>query len=179
MRCDIGRLAYVFVNGGFYCDADCQLMHHLPPTQRHENTLHLFTERLVDPARLGPRENKAPCRNVRVANYLFGCSSPHHPLLWEAIEEAARRVHQLLEVEGIPHSAITDADVLWATGPDVLTSVYHEKRSRLPAGSLVVLHPPGGHRHYCAGSWRTAPRVRATRARKSCAKQVCLPPSSK
>ena len=108
-----------------------------------------------------------------MANYLFGCVRPHHPLLWDAIEECARRLYHLLEIEGLSPENLTDADVLWATGPDVLTSVYHDRHRLDPeGGAQVVLHPPGSCRHYMAGGWRaTAPRGR--HQRKSSGHRVC------
>jgi mannosyltransferase OCH1-like enzyme len=158
MRCDMARLVHVFFNGGFYCDVDCFLTQSLPPRDSAPGALHLFTAKILsgaDPtAGLGPRECKTEERKTRISNHLFGCWEPHHPLLWDAIEECARRLYGLLDVEKV--HAVTDSDVLWATGPDVLTSVYH---ARIP-GSDVVLHPVGTHRHLCAGSWRSDPPSR-------------------
>lgn len=154
MQCDMARLIYVFHHGGFYCDTDCRLLAPLPPPSRSSsspNVLHLFTERVVDASRLGPREKKTSERETRVANYLFGCDKPNHPLLWTAIEECARRLYYLLETEKVAASALRDSDVIWATGPDVLTSVYHDR----PPGSVVALHPASTHRHYKANSWCT------------------------
>ena len=157
MRCDLARLVHVFMNGGFYCDVDCLLTAPLPSAGFAPTTLHLYTESVVRPSSLGPREDKSPARRVRIANYLFGCSCPHHPLLWDAIVESARRTYHLLEVERVQPASLTDSDVLWATGPDVITSVYHDRSGADIAAWPVVLHPPGTHRHLRAGSWRTAP----------------------
>lgn len=143
----IGRLLYVYINGGIYCDVDCFI-------RKEFDTKHaviLFTEHVcasVDD--LGPRECKDPDNVVRIANYCFGSGIRLHPFLKEVIDECLQRLHQLLIVDNL--SELTEQDMLWVCGPDVITTIYHKKKHLYDD---VHLYDTSYLDHKCYGSWRS------------------------
>lgn len=78
-----------------------------------------LTEGIVDLHRLSPREKPY---NQRIAQYAFFANESRSPLLLEIIHESIRRV-KFLFTEG---GTWSDSDILWATGPDVVTTIIHE-----------------------------------------------------
>lgn len=134
-RRDIGRLVYVFFNGGFSCDDRCRILTPLPPRGYSDDTLHLFVDRIA---------KRSHHKRALITDCIFGCTQPHHPMLWDMIEECARRLYQLLETEhrggAQGKRPLHRSDILWATGADVITSVYYASR-----GGRIALHPPGAY----------------------------------
>jgi mannosyltransferase OCH1-like enzyme len=133
IKCDLGRLLYIYYHGGIYMDCDCII---LKPFQT--SPVVLFEEKTVSVHLLGPREKKY---GLRIANYAFA-SVAEHPFMKEVIDECIRRLKTL---KGTP----SDKDILWVCGPDVLTTIYHEKKSR-----GVILMDKSYLRHFMSGSWR-------------------------
>ena len=134
IQCDLGRLLYIYYHGGVYLDCDCVI---LKPFQT--TGVVLFEEWTVPVHLLGPREKKY---SLRVANYAFA-SVAEHPFLKATIEECIRRLKMLT---GPPSTT----DILWVCGPDVLTTMYHEKKN-----GEVKLLDRSYLRHLRAGSWRS------------------------
>jgi len=137
IKSDIGRLLYIYFNGGTYLDCDCKIIKSFDTSL----PLTLFIESIVDVKSLGPREIKHPLHKVRIANYAFS-SAAGHPFLKLVIDECIRRVKQL-------PPKITSADILWASGPDVITTIYHQNRQF----NITLLDQSYLH-HYRDGSWR-------------------------
>ena len=147
VKTDVARLAYVYLQGGFYFDSDCIIARNLPPTEQGEAVL--FVETTIPwflplALVLGPRENKCPDRRVRIANYGFGAAEPRHPFFKACLLECERRL------ESVNCRSQSNRDTVWLCGPDVLTTVYHESKG---AYKIRVLEK-GYLQHLAAGSWR-------------------------
>jgi len=144
IKADLCRLLYVYHNGGLYCDVDCFLNKPI-----NNNNVVLFTEFIINSvSQLGPRECKNPDNVLRVANYCFGATR-EHPFIKEVIEECIRRMHQLFIVE--KKLELTHQDILWVCGPDVITTIYHQKKHNY---GDIHLHDKSFARHRAYGSWR-------------------------
>ncbi len=147
IKTDLGRLLYIYFNGNFYFDVDCVIRKKI--SIRARRFFILFTEMIVsDVSKLGPRECKNPENVLRVANYAFGTNVIRHPFLNEVILECIDRLDFLIR-EG--RAALTHQDILWVCGPDVITSIYHEAKSRYPD---LVLLDTSFIGHLANGSWR-------------------------
>merc|ERR1712039_316089 len=90
------------------------------------SVLLLVEMKVPDVKYLGPRESP---HLVRMAQFMFA-TVPHHPFWRAVLDLSLSRCRQLLD-EGIEWS---DGDVLFATGPDVVTSVFHERLGSVPGG---------------------------------------------
>jgi mannosyltransferase OCH1-like enzyme len=132
IKCDLGRLLYIYYNGGMYLDCDCVMLKHIQPT----SPVVLFIEKRVSIYQLGPKEKKY---GLRIANYAFA-SEAGHPFLKEVITECIRRLKLL--------KGSTNSDILWVCGPDVITTVYHETRLK-----DITLMDTTYLEHLMAGSW--------------------------
>jgi hypothetical protein len=138
-KTDIGRLLLVYYYGGIYLDGD--VVFRTPFELAANGTW--FVEKTVDVTALGPREAKHP---VRVANYAFG-AYPLSPLIRLMLLESARRCKFLIS----QNDTWSDSDIVWAAGPDVVTTLYHDtkgigavlKSKRQSASHLV--HIGKGH----------------------------------
>jgi mannosyltransferase OCH1-like enzyme len=137
IKADLGRLLYIYYNGGMYCDCDCLIR----KTITSNAPIVLFTECIVNVNQLGPLECKHPDNKVRVANYAF-IAKKGHPFLKNVITECIRRLHLL-------PSKLTHADILWVCGPDVITTVYHLQKT-----PDIELLNQSYLTHYRCGSWR-------------------------
>ncbi len=137
IQADIGRLLYIYYNGGMYLDCDCLIKKKI----KSSASIVLFTE-WVPLNRLGPRECKNQANKVRVANFAFLANVKEHLFLKHVIQECIRRLHIL---PSIP----TVSDILWVCGPDVITTVYHAQKTY-----DVELLDNSYLSHYNAGSCR-------------------------
>jgi hypothetical protein len=147
VKTDVARLAYVYLQGGFYFDSDCVITRNLPSTEEDEAVL--FVETTIPwflplALVLGPREKKSPDRRTRIANYGFGAVEPRHPFFKACLHECERRL------ESVNCRSQNNTDTVWLCGPDVLTTVYHESKG---AYKVRVLEK-GYLKHLAAGSWR-------------------------
>jgi hypothetical protein len=81
-----------------------------------------------------------------MANYFLGCTRARHPALAYVLLLLEHRCRQ------VPTHP-SDYDVLFLTGPDVVT----EALSYVPSEARCVLLPQGAEvRHRRAGSWRSS-----------------------
>lgn len=141
-QADVARYLIAWKVGGIYLDADAELLK-APPAGSWQ--LFLLVEHRVPDARyLGPRESP---HLTRMAQFMFA-TVPGHAFWRQVLSLSLRRCRQLLG-EGVEWS---DSDVLWATGPDVVTSVYHEHFGDDPAVDVAVARD--FVRHECQGAWR-------------------------
>ena len=139
-RSDMGRYALLYMHGGLYLDLDAEIS----PTgavavarahQAHE--VLLFTEKVAKIKDLGTRERERPHRQ-RIAQYalLAPRGAPFfRAVLIESFRRLATLLGETLRNDGDNLGAsnlsrfkplalrLTDKDVLWATGPDVVTAV--------------------------------------------------------
>ena len=126
MKADFFRVLAVYHLGGFYLDTDVWLSQNLEPLRasravfpwEHEFGQEEFGKRY--PASI--REKVKP---PQVGNYAFGAEAGH-PFLATLLEEMIRRT-ALFEVE-----TCSEPDVLRATGPDMVTTVYYRNKNQWP-----------------------------------------------
>lgn len=119
---DIARYYIMWIHGGFYFDIDVCANVDLKPLidlcVQNKKRILLFTEHdNADPNRMGPKENKMHTR--RIYNCMFW-SEPKEDFWKQCYDLALARVKTLHNVH-----TWTDEDILWATGPDVVTTVFH------------------------------------------------------
>jgi len=144
---DLGRLLHVYFTGGLYFDTDCRV--NKPLNLKKEDKLILFTEKLLtDVSFLGPRECKSPERMLRIANFAFGCTVTKHKFLKEVIYECIKRLETVIFDSITP---LTDEDILWCCGPDVITSIYHTSHKKYDD---ILLLDSTYVKHLAYGSWR-------------------------
>ena len=147
IKTDLGRLLYIYFNGNLYFDVDCVIRKKI--SIRAQQFFILFTEMIVsDVSKLGPRECKNPENVLRVANYAFGTNVIRHPFLNEVILECIDRLAFLIS---LAQTHLTQQDILWVCGPDVITTVFHQSRGRYPD---LILMDTTCLAHLCHGSWR-------------------------
>jgi mannosyltransferase OCH1-like enzyme len=143
IQADLVRLLLVYFNGGLYCDADCFIL----KKWKTDLSIILFTEHICKSVhQLGPRECKHADNKLRIANFCFGANRKQHPFLKEVIEECIRRLKQILYEK----TKLSQQDILWVCGPDVITSVYHKSKHKydICLYDTTYLH----HKQYA--SWR-------------------------
>ena len=122
---DISRYYLMWRRGGLYLDMDVRvnddLKHLVDRGVREGNRLILFTEHdNCNPDTMGPREDK------RFTHRLYNCmfwSLPGETFWKSCIDMALARCAELLEQK----TEWNDVDILWASGPDIITTVFHTK----------------------------------------------------
>ena len=150
MKFDIIRYLIIYHCGGTYLDADVILR---KPVSKITANECFFVEKIITnvtghEARYQPIRKGIPEHPVRIANYAFS-SKPKNPIFTEILTEIRRRMH----VQSAPKN---DYDVLYLTGPDVVTTVVH----RLAAVSKIKINiiPEKISKsifiHVSAGAWR-------------------------
>ncbi len=149
VKADLGRLLYIYYNGGFYSDVDAFIVK-TPVNKTYQYCdMFLFTEKTMESVnQLGPRECKNPENILRISNYFFGTSIKKHPFLKEVINECINRLEQILIIE--KNTNLSWRDILWTCGPDVITTIYHKSRSKYN----ILLFDSSTIKHYCYSSWR-------------------------
>jgi mannosyltransferase OCH1-like enzyme len=148
IKSDLVRLLILYFYGGFYFDADCYIQKIFDKHSANDNVI-LFIEWICPIETLGPRENKHPDNQTRIANYCFGCNTKKHPFLKEVIDECISRLKQILIVEN--KTVLDQQDILWVCGPDVITTVYHRSKHNY---TDIFLYDQTYLAHMNAGSWR-------------------------
>ena len=147
VKADLARLMYVYVNGGFYFDVDCIVKKNILPYVK--NNMVLFIEKKISAVnKLGPREKKTKDRLLRIANFAFGSSIKEHPFLKRVIDECLSRTETFLRESP---NEISELDVVWLCGPDVITSIYHDYKHLY---SDLLLLEKSNLKHMTYSSWR-------------------------
>lgn len=154
-RADLFRVIAIFELGGFYLDLDVHLYE--PLDALCSATLVLTEEWQMS---VGEYEKRhcLPAVDARdlmqVGNYGFA-ARPRHWFLEEVIDEMLHRA------AAINPSTVSNEDVFFSTGPDVLSAVYARFRDQL-AGEVTILDGSEHGRwcqfgkygtHLMAGSW--------------------------
>ena len=151
---DLARYYLMWQRGGLYLDLDVLVKQDMRPLiqsliQRNVDVL-LFTEHDACPTvMLGPREN--PAHTKRIYNCMFW-SRPNHPIWKRCFDLALERCRALSAEDDRTWS---DTDVIWATGPDVITTVWNESFADDP--QVCVMSNEDTVRylvHTHAGTWR-------------------------
>lgn len=151
VKADISRYLLIYFHGGFYFDVDCEILKSIRIPEN--KSVVLFIEKIIqDLDRLGPREIKSEKHKVRIANYAFGAREARDPFIRALIEECIQRLIAFLMEKST--DKISEVDIVWLAGPDVVTSVYHKytDKSRIEVlGESFLEH----HEH---GGWRNRPK---------------------
>ena len=157
-RADLARYLILQAHGGVYADLDVVCSSNIGPLLAVPDGARavLFVERVqsVEAARhwasVHPIRRGAPEVTTRMANYVMA-AAPRAPVMDRVIALLLERAN--LTVKGT-------YDVLYTTGPDVVSEAVHASRG---AGCAVVpAHVARLYfRHRCAGSWRAAVRSSA------------------
>jgi mannosyltransferase OCH1-like enzyme len=156
-QADIARLYIMKEYDGYYCDMDILLRSDMNVflTKGIDKNLYLFCEHdNCNPAHMGIRENKAHTR--RIFNCIFGSTNKeNNRLFWDkCISLCKIRSRVLLNIG--PQYEWTDSDVIWATGPDVITTVYHELKDDLTMCVVSRKESDDYFQHYATGTWRNS-----------------------
>lgn len=151
LKADLFRVLVVYRLGGFYLDADFLLSRKLDPLCC-ERAVFAYEHKIDDnnfnlryPAWLRAGEE-----HLTLANYAFGAEAGH-PFLAAILDEMVYRT-QTLEAEDC-----NDLDVLHATGPDLVTSVYYRNRQRWKDVAVLKSNRMGLGSygvHLVHGGWR-------------------------
>ena len=153
MKYDIMRYLIVYHCGGTYLDADIVLKKPLADITANEC---FFIENIVPISRNNPGYYE-PIRKgvlehpIRIANYAFS-SKPKNPIFLEVLAEIRRRMF-------IQRAPKRDYDVLYLTGPDVVTSVIYTMNKTVPINVVSKLVSSSIIEHTCAGEWRKIGRA--------------------
>jgi len=169
MKADLSRYFLLYRYGGMYLDfdismhdqldtlfteAELKINHTLPDDYcilfeeyRWKNKKEAVDEEEY-PIRLFMEQKYRTEALVRVANYAMICT-PGHPFMQKVLEECHRRA-------GLKPTC--DYDVLFITGPDVVSHIYHITDEDFKQANHIILIPLEKHHdfitHHCAGSWR-------------------------
>jgi len=170
MQADLARYLILYQHGGTYFDLDIRMYSSLSPfiqkiyqerpiaMETHGFCI-LFEEYRWKDNQQAVNEKNQPIRRfleskyhtealVRVANYAF-IATPKHPFIKKVIETCGKRAHLIPE---------NDYDVLFITGPDVISHVYHTSKKDFLQRHNVFLLPKEDHntyiKHLSNGQWR-------------------------
>lgn len=148
---DIARYYIMWKKGGFYLDTDVRVNRDLQGIVNYcdesGKRVLLFTEHdRADPMRMGPRENKA--HTHRIYNCMFW-SRPNESFWKQCYDLAMTRVVSLRNVE-----SWTDSDILWASGPDVVTTVFHSLKDKQHVQTLDYATTQTILTHLQTGMWK-------------------------
>lgn len=152
---DIARLYMMREYEGFYVDMDILLksnMHAFLEAFRNKKLLLFCEHDQCNPLHMGARENKAHTR--RIFNCILGSTDKHaNRPFWDAcIELCKKRASSLLALG--TRYVWTDSDVIWATGPDVITTVYHEMYDKVDMCVISRKDSDYYFQHCETGTWR-------------------------
>lgn len=120
---DVSRYYLMWRRGGFYLDLDVRVNDDLQflvdKCVREGSRILLFTEHdKCDPEKMGPLEDK------ELTHRLYNCmfwSLPGEDFWKKCIDLSIKRCTHLLNTKDV----WSDVDILWASGPDIITTVYH------------------------------------------------------
>jgi len=150
---DLSRYYLMWKEGGFYLDLDVRVNQNLSDVvklslKNNENII-LFTEHdSCNPMYMGQREDKNYTH--RIYNCMFW--SKENETFWkECIDLTIERCKMLIS----ENTEITDDDVIWVSGPDVITTVYNKKYKN--AKKVKVYDGTASRKiltHLNGGTWR-------------------------
>ena len=154
MRADLFRLLVVSRLGGFYLDSDMLLEKPLDPLTGHaavfvvEQHLDAKVFRQRYPRRFWDIEPRKT-----LGNYAFGAEAGH-PFLTAILDEL------IVRTANFDAEDCGDLDILYATGPEAVTAVYHQERDRW--ANVEILDGPGQTMgdygcHLIHSGWREKP----------------------
>ena len=145
-KADLGRYLLIYYYGGVYLDNDVDIKTSFSMTdlKNHKNGV-WYTENVVNVKKLDPREEKIP---NRYANYIIASLYPRNQILLDIIKESSKRIKTLKDSVNW-----TDNDILWSTGPDVVTTILsHTKHN-----NYIIYNKQKSDKiliHKAEGTWR-------------------------
>jgi mannosyltransferase OCH1-like enzyme len=146
---DLFRLLIVYDRGGFYFDLDVEPIEELPEIILEYEVV-FFIEMVMSKEWAEETKKRFKIRNGyaesthRVANFAFG-STPRHKAISDILELARKRLND--------STIYIDYDVLYTTGPDVVTEIVNSSKYE---NSLVMDAKWSSKyfKHHCTGTWR-------------------------
>jgi hypothetical protein len=151
-RADLCRYYVMMNRGGLYLDLDVRVKQDLGTLVdeciRDGVEVLLFTEHDdCDIRAMGEKENKQYTQ--RIYNCMFW-SVPKHPIWKACIDLAEKRCKNMKKQE-----EWSDTDVIWSTGPDVITTVWTEKYKTDPKVRVLEMKDTFLYLHHMyKGTWR-------------------------
>jgi hypothetical protein len=154
MIVDIARYNMIWKLGGVYLDTDVRMNSNMrfviDKALSEDKRMVLFTE--IDncnPLYMGSRENKNYTQRI------YNCvvwALPGETFWKDCVELAIERCNTLVN-ENV--TEFSDTDILWATGPDVVSTIYHSKYKNYEH-LLIYDHTESVKiaSHLNAGTWR-------------------------
>jgi mannosyltransferase OCH1-like enzyme len=136
--------------GGFYSDMDLNINDLGLLAKYPHGRAFFFVETYlssdqINHSRYFPIRDGEPEHPERISNYFLGCA-PGHPIMLDIIQEMIHRSGKELK---------TDYDVLYTTGPDLVTTVVQRQREKYP--DLIVLSKEDSDKmiqHHMMGEWK-------------------------
>lgn len=158
-KADIARYLMMIYRTGYYFDIDIiqkkNMYNDFFMVNDNVTDIILFAEHDDYPPQwLGPREDKT--NTTRIYNCIFWSKiNENSRRFWmKCIDICKQRISTLHEKEN-NYTNWTDFDVLWATGPDVITTVWSTYFSKSSHVKLIPKHVNVNYfQHTCLGSWR-------------------------
>lgn len=149
MKSDIARYLVAYEYGGMYTDYDVQASGVVPKDRSWDVCLQV--EKTLEKWQVSPRSTTHREKHYlqRIAQYFFAVK-PKHEFFRLVLDESRRRIEALFA----ENHKRWDLDkwVLYATGPDVVTTVYHE---HFENNTRVLLMPQGSiAKHMSLGRWK-------------------------
>lgn len=149
-RADLLRYLLLYHYGGFYADLDIVCRQSLSSLLQDQPSMVVQVETTLTPERCREIGQGQPIRQgraeleLRIANYFLGCRAGD-PIMGEVIQLVQERSHLPIRC---------DYDVLYTTGPDVVSEVIHRRREQPGLKILSLAQAESFVRHDCCGSWR-------------------------
>jgi len=158
LKADLFRYAAVKVLGGFYMDMDMMAKAPFEPLVAAGDGAVFPKEWWRSDAayrKIYGEDRSCPDdeEHWQVGNYAFA-AAPNHPFIADALEEAMTRTVRLTEFDA---ADISDDDVLLATGPYMLSELYHEGRRQGKYADVAHIRGdddvPSRRRSYGGNDW--------------------------
>ena len=151
IKVDLGKLLYIYYNGGIYLDVDCLINKNFTTLFNEDTSILLFIETILKNEKmLGPRECKNPENKLRLSNYAFASNRINHSFIKELIDECIFRLNILFNSNN-NNNNISSSDILWVCGPDVISTIYHKSKNNY---TDIKLLEKNYLNHLSNGSWR-------------------------
>ncbi len=136
-QCDFYRYFLIFRNGGFYSDIDVVSNLNLDNLKKlfPTKTLFLCTEKVLtseeqDKTKLYKQRKNIAENKIRISNYFFGCIKKKHKFWKYVLKYCKQRKNT---------NVIEDYDIIFSTGPDIITTAYFEYIKNNPNNDICLL----------------------------------------
>ena len=151
-KCDFSRYILMYIYGGVYADLDLYpkiKVDYLREKYPDKNVFFgietiLSEKECQEVAKNNPIRNNKPEKSIRIANYFFFSIKEKHPIWIDVLELAIKRAK---------HKIKTDYDILYTTGPDIVSEVISQNNY----DDIQILSTKKFNEyfiHNCDGGWR-------------------------